>query len=129
MEALLDEIGGADAIVLGAPVNFFNANALTRKFMERLLCLTYWPWGQLTPRPRIKACRKQAVLVLSSAMPGFMVGMLTGARRALKLMAGLLGARPVGALTIGLAAGRAKAALSERVRRKAAKLGRKLAGK
>lgn len=127
MESILGEIDNADAIVLGAPVNFFNVNAITRKFLERLVCCVYWPWGQLTPKFRIKPCRKRAVWVTSSAMPGFLVGLLTGAPRALKLIARTLGARPIGSLVVGLAAGSEDAALPVKAARKAGALGHKLA--
>jgi multimeric flavodoxin WrbA len=46
MAGILDRYDGSDGIVIGAPVNCFNLNALTRRFMERLVCFTYWPWGQ-----------------------------------------------------------------------------------
>ena len=37
LESILAEIQSANAIVLGAPVNFYNLNALFRRFMERLV--------------------------------------------------------------------------------------------
>src|SRR6266545_2009203 len=43
MESILNQCKDSDAIVLGAPVNFYNVNAVTRRFMERLACFCYWP--------------------------------------------------------------------------------------
>jgi multimeric flavodoxin WrbA len=127
MESILLEIEAADAIVLGAPVNFFNINALTRRFMERLVCCVYWPWGQMSPTLRIKDRRKKAVLVTSSAMPGFMVRLFTGAVRALKIMAQTLGAKTDKVLIVGLAAGEQTPRLSARQARKAQAIGSRLA--
>jgi len=45
MPGILDRYDASDGIVIGAPVNCFNLNALIRRFMERLVCFTYWPWG------------------------------------------------------------------------------------
>ncbi len=44
MEEMLVTLEGADAIVLGAPVNFGDVNALTRTFLERMVGFAYWPW-------------------------------------------------------------------------------------
>ena len=39
MKTILAQYKDADAIVFGAPVNFYNVNAVTRRFIERLVCL------------------------------------------------------------------------------------------
>jgi multimeric flavodoxin WrbA len=36
LETILNEIEAADAVVLGSPVNYYNATALFRRFLERL---------------------------------------------------------------------------------------------
>lgn len=41
MEDILAEIDGADAVVLGAPVNFYNVTAVMKRFIERLLPYAY----------------------------------------------------------------------------------------
>lgn len=46
MESVLDKVDDANAVVLASPVNYYNVTAVFRKFMERLLGLTYWPWGK-----------------------------------------------------------------------------------
>jgi hypothetical protein len=55
-----------------------------------------------------------------------MTRLLTGSTGLLKKTAGLLGARTVGVLAIGLAALQEKQALPDRIRRKARQMGRKL---
>ena len=39
LESILTEIEGADAVVLGSPVNFYNLTALYRRFLERLTAM------------------------------------------------------------------------------------------
>lgn len=128
MDAILTEIDNSDALILAAPVNFFNVNAITRRFMERLVCYAYWPWGSNhAPVTRIKKLTKKAALVTSTAMPGFLIPIFTGAVRALRTAAKVMGAKPVGTLCIGSCAGQEKQVLSDSVKRKAKQLGAKLA--
>ncbi len=127
LETMLQEIEAADAVVLGSPVNCYNVTAIFRRLMERLVGAAYWPWGQNAPRPRTKRRPRKAVLVASSAMPGFLIPLATGAARALRLTAGMLGAKPVGRLWIGLAASEPYHPLPPRTRVRARRLGWKLA--
>jgi hypothetical protein len=60
------------------------------------------------------------------AAPGFLMPLLTGAPRALKLAAWALGARPVGRLWLGFRAVDPRQGLSPRALARAAALGRKL---
>jgi NAD(P)H-dependent FMN reductase len=121
LEEILAEIESADAVVLASPVNCYNVTAIFRRFMERLIGAAYWPWGEKAPRLRSKRQPRKAVLVASSAMPGFLIPIATGAARALRITAAMLGARPIGHLWIGLAAGAVGQPLSpatiERARR------------
>ncbi len=127
MAAILDEIEAADGVVLGSPVNYWNATALFRRFLERLLGAAYWPWGQAAPKTRTKARPRKAVLVASSAMPGFLIPLATGTMRALKNAAAMLGARPVGRMCIGLVSEIPHPELSMRTLDRARSLGARLA--
>lgn len=127
LEAMLREIEAADAVVLASPVNYYNVTAIFRRFLERLLGFTYWPWGQNGPTLRSKAQPRKAVLVASAAAPGFLIPLMTGTPRALRLAAGMLGAEPVGKLWIGLTAGKPDYALSERTIERARRIGMTLA--
>jgi multimeric flavodoxin WrbA len=104
MASILDKLDLADGIVLGAPVNFYNVNALTRRFMERLIGYAYWPWGQGGPKMRSERKDKKAVLIPAPAMPAIMGRIFTGAMRALKITAQTLGAKPVATIFMGLIA-------------------------
>lgn len=126
MKAILSEIAGSDAIILGSPVNFGTVTAVTKRFIERLLCLAYWPWGMNAPKVRNRQKRKRAVIVVSSAAPSLLTRLLTQTTGLLKKAAGLLGAKTVGVLFIGLSAREEKQQPSERVMRKARRLGKKL---
>ncbi len=126
MAALLDEIEAADGLILGSPVNFFTVTALTKRFVERLVCYVYWPWGARAPRMRSKRRDKKALLVISCAMPGFLARLFTGTLRVLKSAAAALGARPVGTLIIGQVAQREKERLPRRAQSRARRLGSRL---
>lgn len=126
MEAILEEIEQADALVLGAPVNFGNINALTQRFLERCVCYGYWPWEAMTPKLRNPKPDKKAVLVSSSAAPAWMKIFSQGVMRSLKNLAQMLGAKPIGTLWVGLVNPKDNQ-LSDRIVRRAKKLGRKLA--
>ena len=126
LQSILDELDAADAIVLGSPVNYWNLTAIFRRFMERLLGCVYWPWGMSAPQPRNTLPTRKAVLVASSAMPGFCIPLFTGAARALRVTARMLGAKPVGKLWIGLAAQKPQQALSARTLKHARRIGLRL---
>ncbi len=102
MTSLLDRIEAADALVLGAPVNFGDINALTRKFLERTVCYSYWPWNSPTPIRSTAKPKKKAVLVTSSAAPRFIARWLMVPIKTLKELASMLGAKPIGTLWIGM---------------------------
>jgi FMN-dependent NADH-azoreductase len=126
MDMLLTRIEQADGLVIGSPTNFFNVTAVTRRFIERLACYTCWPWGQQGPTVRNKEKRKTAVLVTSSAMPALLAKFFTGSLRILKITAETLGAKPIGTLSVGMAASYEKQKLPPAIIEKARKLGHRL---
>jgi multimeric flavodoxin WrbA len=126
METILKKIAEADSIVIGAPVNCWDVNALTRKFYERCVRYIYWPWGTIMPKIRNNKTIKKAVLISSSAAPGWYSRIFTSAMKTLKRMAQLLGAKPVGTLFLGFV-NQKEVRLSENLKRKAKILGEKLA--
>lgn len=126
MGAVLDEIERSDAIVLASPMNFGTVTAVMKRFIERLACYAWWPWGMNAPKMRNEPKEKRAVVVASSAAPALLARMSTQIVGLLKKTAGVLGARTVGVLFIGLAAQQPRQELGERTRREARSLGRKL---
>lgn len=129
MSGILDQIERSDAIVLASPMNFWTVTAVMKRFIERLVCYVYWPWGAMGPAMRNKRKEKRAVLVISSAAPSLLGRLMTRMRGLMKTTSGLLGAKTIGVLSIGLAAGEPKQDIGERARRKARRLGKKLAAK
>lgn len=123
MAPILAEIEASDALILSSPVNFNTVTAVTKKFIERLVCFGYWPWGANAPKIRRKQKRKRAIVVASSAAPSIIARMMTQTTGLLKKTAGLLGAETVGVLCIGLSAREEE---QERIRKKARALGVKL---
>jgi NAD(P)H-dependent FMN reductase len=126
LQAILDEVEAADAVVLGSPVNYWNLTAIFRRFMERLLGSTYWPWGMSAPQARNTLPTRKAVLVASCGMPGFCIPLFTGAARALRVTAKMLGAKTVAELWIGLAAQKPQQTLSARTLAHARRIGLRL---
>lgn len=126
MAAILDAADGADGYILGAPVNCFNANALTRAFLERLGPYAWWPWGAKAPKMRKKAGSKRAVLITSSAMPSLFGRLFTGSLRALKFAAAAFGAKVAGTLFIGMSSSEPRPELPAGDRLRAERLGRRL---
>lgn len=124
MSSILDEIERSDAIVLGSPMNIGTVTAVMKRFIERLVCFTYWPWGMMAPKIRNKNKTKRAVVVVSSAAPAWMGRLTTRIVGLLKQAAGLLGARTIGVLYIGLAASEERQGIGSRTRKKAHRLGR-----
>ena len=123
LQSILDEVETADAIVLGSAVNCWNVTAIFRRFMERLVGAAYWPWGKPAPKQRDSTFGRKAVLVASSAAPAFCIPLLTGASRALRVTAQMLGAKTVGKMWIGLAAQQPNPKLSPRMLARARRLG------
>jgi putative NADPH-quinone reductase len=126
MHSIFDELESSDAIVLGTSVNFYTVTAVMKKLLERLVCYAYWPWGMLSPKVRAQEKTRRAVLVISSAAPSFMIRFRTGIVGIMKTAAGMLGAKTIGVLTIGIAARAQKQDISRRTLRKARLLGAKL---
>jgi len=126
MAAILDAIEASDGIILASPTNFSTVTAVTKRFMERLICYAYWPWGTNAPDFRRKQKTKRAVIVASSQAPTLMARTLTPIVGLLKKTAGLLGAKTVGVLFIGWAAREEKQQLTAKTQEKARRLGKKL---
>jgi multimeric flavodoxin WrbA len=127
MDDILKKIETADGLVLASPVNFFGVTAVTQRFMERLVCYAYWPWGKPGPITRVKDRGIKAVLVTSSAMPAALGRIFTRSLGGLKRAAQTLGAKPAGTLFIGKAALHEKQDLPQAILDKARKLGYELA--
>jgi multimeric flavodoxin WrbA len=126
MRGILDQIGRSDAIVLASPMNFWTVTAVMKRFIERLVCFAYWPWGAHAPKKRNTRKEKRAVIVVSSAAPSLLARLMTRMVGLLKSCAGLLGAKTIGVLFIGLAAEEPKQDIGQRARNKARRLGKRL---
>jgi multimeric flavodoxin WrbA len=127
MRAILDKCLDADGLVLGSPVNFFNVTAVTRCFMERLVCLAYWPWHSHSgPVMRNKKITKKAVLITAAGMPTFLIPLFTDALKALRQFAKALGAKPVAKIYVGLAGDSPTPALSAKILHRARSAGKNL---
>jgi len=103
MHKLVEKIEQADAYIFASPTNLGSVTALYKRFMERLIVYSYWPWGSKFPTFRKqKVDKKKAVLVSSCGAPGIMGRWLFGTYGQLKKTAGIVGADSVGAVFTGL---------------------------
>jgi NAD(P)H-dependent FMN reductase len=127
MNGILDQIERSDAIILASPMNFWTVTAVMKRFIERLVCFAYWPWGKAAPKMRSNQKTKRAVIVASSAAPAFLARLVTRMVGLLKSVAGIFGAKTIGVLFIGLAAAEQHPTLSDRNIKKAHRLGKLLA--
>ena len=128
MEAILDKVDLADAIVLASPVNWFNVTALMKRFIERLTCYGYWPWGIGIPKNRIKKLTKKAVLITSSSAPALFGRVFyPGTLFVLKAAANCVGAKVVRKIYIGGVAVEKDQPLPEKYRKQICAAGKALA--
>lgn len=126
MRDLIDRIEAADAYILACPTNFHAVTAVFKRFMERLIVYTYWPWGAPAPKFRKICATKKAILIASSAAPGLLGRLTYATLKQLKMTAKTIGARPVGSVFIGLIADQEQTALPERAKKRIQRLVGKL---
>jgi NAD(P)H-dependent FMN reductase len=128
MDEICQSIDAADAIILAAPINFFTLNALTKRFIERLLVYVYWPWEKPIPKPRITRLDKKAVVMTASACPSFLGRwMMPNATSVMKSAARLVGAKVARKLHFGMVCNEEHQQLNPSQVKKARKAGRLLA--
>ena len=128
MKQILDRIDSADAIVLAAPINWFNVTAIMRRFIERLLPYGYWPWGKALPKNRIKKKTKKAVIIISSGCPEWLGRIIfRSALGVLKAASNCMGARVVKSSYFGTVALTEQETLSDKNKLKAFNVGKILA--
>ena len=101
MHTLVRKIEAADGYILASPTNFYSVTALFKRFMERLVVYAYWPWGSRAPKLRKKHATKKALLIASSAAPGYMGRTLYTTMDQLKVTAKTVGAKPIGSVFVG----------------------------
>jgi NAD(P)H-dependent FMN reductase len=126
MSEMLDAIEAADALVLGSPMNFSTVTAVTKRFIERLICLSYWPWGSHIPKARIKTRRKPSVIIASSSAPSFFFLFSPGMRKLMRDAIKLVGGKVIGEIRVGMAARQRQPREMERNRKQARRLGRQM---
>lgn len=127
MAALLDLIDRHDAVVLASPMNFFTVTAVMKRFIERLVCFSYWPWGAGIPKARPYAGnRKKGLVIISTAAPSLMILPFSHIAKIMKSAALLLCGQKPKMLWIGLAGMKPHTPLSDKIQVKAQRLGRGL---
>jgi multimeric flavodoxin WrbA len=124
MPELIRKCLASDILILSSPVNFGSMTAVSKAFLERLVCLAHWPWGKPSPKLRHLSGRRMAVLVTSSAAPSLLTHMGTfNSLTELGKMAEMLHAEVVARLHYGLVAVRRESGLREGQKSAARRLG------
>ena len=126
MRELIDKIEAADGYILASPTNFYSVTALFKRFMERLIVYAYWPWGSHAPKFRRKKATKKAILIASSATPGFMGRLFYATLKQLKMTAKTIGAKPIGSVFVGLMSQQEHPKLPDKVQERVRTMVRKL---
>jgi multimeric flavodoxin WrbA len=126
MRELIDKIEAADGFILASPTNFYSVTAVFKRFMERLVVYAYWPWGAHAPKFRKRKATKSAVLIASSAAPALVGRLFYATLKQLKMTAKTIGARPVGAIFIGLMSHTEHPKLPEKTQQRVRAMVRKL---
>lgn len=126
MQALIERIEAADGYLFASPTNLGSVTALFKRFMERLTPYIWWPEGKPWPlRRNAGAAPKPALLLTSSAAPGWMGRWLFSSLRQLRATAETVGAKPVGSVSTGYI-GDTRAQLGDKSRRRLRRLARRL---
>jgi putative NADPH-quinone reductase len=128
MSSIIQACLAADVLILAAPVNMGSATAITKRFLERLTPLAYWPYGQPGPKSRNPVPKpRRAILVSSSAAPALIATLPgSGARPVLKYIAKVFRAKVVKRIHYGLAAFQKNTDLPDKKKRAAFALGASL---
>jgi multimeric flavodoxin WrbA len=126
MRDLIAKIEAADGLIFASPTNFYSVTAVFKRFMERLIVYAYWPWGAHAPKFRKRNSGKGAVLIASSAAPGWMGRLFYSTLKQLRMTAKTVGARPVGAVFVGLMSQQQLPELSEGARKRVRAMVRRL---
>jgi NAD(P)H-dependent FMN reductase len=126
MHALIERIEAADGFIFASPTNLGSVTAQFKRFMERLLPYMWWsgdkPWPQ---RRKAGADPKPALLLTSSAAPGWLGRWMFSSLRQLQATAETVGAKPVGSVSTGQVGG-SGAVLPDKSRRRLRHLARQL---
>jgi multimeric flavodoxin WrbA len=116
LDSILEKIDSADGLVLASPINFYTVTAVMKRFVERLIVYSYWPWEkEHAPKDRVKQLTKKAVVITSSACPAI-IGkfLMPNAAQILKISAKVVGAKVVKSVYFGMVAQKENQRLSEK---------------
>ena len=117
--AIIAELDITQKVIVVSPINFFDLTAVFRVFLERLACFGYWPNNRYAPTFRRKPDKsRSALLIATSAMPGFVAPFVTNAKASFKTFAKTLGLRPAGVYFLGLKSRPQDQLITEKEKRK-----------
>ena len=95
MDDLLNALLRSKTIIISAPINCYDLPSIIRVIIERLGVYCYWPEDSYSPKVRAAQKDISGILITTSAMPGIMVPLTTGARKTFRLFAKPIGIRRI----------------------------------
>ncbi|HUT42401.1 MAG TPA: NAD(P)H-dependent oxidoreductase, partial [Gammaproteobacteria bacterium] len=126
MNALLDQIEAADGFILASPANLYTATSVYRSFIEQLMEYARLHRGPHAPLSAGQTNRRTAILISTSATPGWMGRLYYSTHQQLKETARALGAQSAGSVYIDMACPERDSVLPDKVRRQLQDLAGKL---
>ncbi|MGB5474009.1 MAG: NAD(P)H-dependent oxidoreductase [Gammaproteobacteria bacterium] len=126
MNTLLEQIEAADGFILASPANLYTANNVFRRLIEQLMEYALIHGGPHAPSFAGQSNRRPAILISTSATPGWMGRVYYSTHQQLKETARALGAQSAGSVYIDMACPERDPVLPDKVRRQLQDLAGKL---
>lgn len=127
MQVLVDKIEQSDGFIFASPTNFGSVTAIFKRFMERLIVYSYWPWGRDIPLSRkANMLKKKAIIVSSCAAPGIIGRLFFDTQKQLRMTVKTVGAETIGTVFTGKSAKNQHQKLSKKTKTKAKLIALKL---
>ncbi|HIJ96403.1 MAG TPA: flavodoxin family protein [Desulfuromonadales bacterium] len=96
MDVIIKSALSAKSVVLVTPINCYDLPSIVRVMLERMGVFCYWGDEMYAPKVRdVGTNVLLGVLITTSAMPGIMVPLTTGARKSFRLFAKPLGIKKI----------------------------------
>ncbi|MEI6218675.1 MAG: hypothetical protein WCP86_07225 [bacterium] len=92
MDVIIKSALSSNTVVLATPINCYDLPSIVRVMLERMGVFCHW--GDEMYAPKVRAVGGNVllgILITTSAMPGIMVPLTTGARKSFRLFAKPLG--------------------------------------
>ena len=87
MSQLVETLLASDCIVVSSPINCYDLPSIMKIMLERMSVFCYWSDDMYAPKVRDSGKDIRGILITTSAMPGFLVPLMTKAKKTYRLFA------------------------------------------